>query len=145
MSAIQIVKHNPQVDRAMAILQKQIAKGLWQAPTSFQEVEVNVRCDWNSGKFTVTIAYEEYEKFDLTTWDSLPSRVVINFSEEEILKTAEAITTYVKPDLIKVLNSKRPSGISGMVLFIKQGRLTGITMEESRRAPASSQAPNTTA
>ena len=133
-AAQQIVKYNPQVDKLTSILRPQIAIALKQSANSFQEVLVNLKFDWANKKLILRNTYQDCKKFDIVTWDNLPSRLAINFSDAEVVEITDAIALEIKPDLIRLLNSKKATGVSGMVLFVKQGRLTGVTMEESRSA-----------
>lgn len=129
----QIVKYNPQMDRAGKILLGQIVEAVKRSSSSSQEAEVGVFLDWENGKFIARNVYQEKSLFEIATWDKLPCRVTINFSDVEITAIAEEILSLVKPSLIKLLSSKKSSGTSSMTVIVKQGKATGITMEESQR------------
>ena len=129
----QIVKHNPQMDRAGKIVLGQILEAVKRSSSSSQEAEVGVFLDWENGKFIARTIYQEKNLFEIATWDKLPCRVTMNFSEDEAIAIAEEILSIVKPNLVKLLSSKKASGTSSMTVIVKQGKATGITMEESQR------------
>lgn len=134
-SSGQIVKHNSQVDNVAKILKGQIAIAIPQSANSFQETKVCAMCDWRNNKFVATNTVLDSKQFNLETWESLPVRVTNNFSEFEIAQITEEIAARAKNYLVKLLSSKRASGVSTLTLFVKQGRLTGITLEESQPVP----------